>query len=59
MTINEPVRFVRNDFQNAWLTAMRRLVASHWELHNLAVHTRNPAVFAHTFPGRTEALAKT
>jgi len=59
MMINEPVQIVSDDFQNAWLEAVKRLMASHWEFRNLVVHIRNPGVFANAFHDRMEAFAKT
>jgi len=43
--INEPVCIVRDDFQNAWLEAVRRLMVSRWELRNLVVQVRKPDLF--------------
>lgn len=57
MMINEPVHIVSDDFQNAWLEVVRRLMASHWEFRNLVVHIRNTGVFAHTFHDRMDAFA--
>jgi len=56
--INEPHCIVSNDFQNAWLEAIRHLVTTHWELRNLVVHIKNPGVLDQSFHIRLEAFAK-
>jgi thymidylate synthase len=56
--INEPICVVSNDFQNAWLDAIRRLTDSHWELRNLMVQVRDPKVLDQSFHDKLEAFAK-
>jgi hypothetical protein len=56
--IDEPACIVHNDFQNAWLEVVRRLVISQWELRNLIVQVKNPSVLSQTFHDKMEAFAK-
>jgi hypothetical protein len=56
--INEPVRVVSDDFQNAWLEVVRQLMASHWELRNLIVQVKNPSTLDQMFHDKMEAFAK-
>ena len=43
MAINEPINIVSEDFQSAWLSVVRRLTRSNWELRNLIVQIKNPS----------------
>ena len=56
--INEPVSIVSNDFQNAWLEAITRLMDSRWDLRNLVVHVRNPEAFDQAFHYKMTRFAK-
>ena len=56
--INEPVLVVSNDFQNAWLEVVKRLMVSGWELRNIVVHINNPTVLDQAFHTKIEAFAK-
>jgi hypothetical protein len=56
--INEPVQIVEDDFQHAWLNAVRRLMSARWELRNLVVHIKNPTVMDQAFHQRVEAFAR-
>jgi len=56
--INEPVSIVSDDFQNAWLNAVRRLMNSCWELRNLVVQVRNPHALEQSLHDEVEAFAK-
>jgi len=56
--INEPVRIVSDDFQNAWLEVTKRLMVSNWELRNLVVQIKNPSVLDQVFQDKMEAFAK-
>lgn len=56
--INQPVCVVCDDFQKAWLEAVRQLMSSCWEVRNLVVHIRNPSVFDQTFHNKIEAFAR-
>jgi hypothetical protein len=55
--INEPVAFATDNFQQAWLNAVRLLMNSHWELRNLIVQVRNPALVDQEFHERIEEFA--
>jgi len=59
MVINEPVSVVNENFQNAWLEVVRRLVISQWELRNLIVHIKNPRILEQTFHDKINIFAKT
>ena len=56
--INEPVRVVSDDFQNAWLEVVKQLMASHWEVRNLIVQIKNPSMLDQTFHDKMDAFAK-
>jgi len=43
--INEPISLVHENFQEAWLTVVKKLMISNWELHNIVVQVRNPSRF--------------
>jgi len=56
--INQPVCVVCDDFQKAWLEAVRQLMSSCWEVRNLVVQIRNPSLFDQTFHDRIESFAQ-
>jgi len=56
--INEPVRVVCDDFQNAWLEVVKQLIASGWEVRNLIAQIKNPTVLDHTFHQKMEIYAR-
>jgi hypothetical protein len=56
--INEPVCVINDDFQNAWLGVINRLIDSRWELRNLVVHIKNPTRFDQAFHHKIETFAE-
>ena len=56
--INAPVTVVSDDFQKAWLEAVKRLMASRWELRNLVVQIKDPSVLGDPFHEKIEAFAE-
>jgi len=56
--INAPLTVVREDFQKAWLEAVRQLMASRWELRNLVVQIKDPRVLSQPFHQKIESFAK-
>jgi hypothetical protein len=56
--INEPVRVISDDFQNAWLEAIRQLMSCRWELRNLIVYIKKPTAFDQSFHNKMEVFAK-
>jgi thymidylate synthase len=56
--INEPVHIVSNDFQNAWLEAVKLLMGFNWEFHNLIVHIKNPLIFDQNFHDKINTFTK-
>lgn len=57
--INEPAQIVTDDFQSAWLKVVRHLITTHWEIRNLIVQIRNPALFDKTFHNKIDNFART
>jgi hypothetical protein len=56
--INEPVRVVCDDFQNAWLVVVRQLIASRCEVRNLIAQIKNPTVLDQAFHENMEIYAR-
>jgi thymidylate synthase len=56
--INEPISVVRNNFQAAWLEAVRQLMDSHWELRNLVIHIKDPSAMDQTFHQKIESFSR-
>ena len=55
---NEPVTIIAGDFQTAWLEAVGKLESSNWELSNLVVYIRDPAIVADGIHNRVTAFAE-
>ena len=56
--INEPVKVVAEDFQQAWLDVVRQLISSHWDLNNVVAHIRDVTAIDLNFHDRIESFAK-
>lgn len=57
--INAPLTIVCDSFQEAWLKAVRALIASQWELRNLVVQIRNPILLDQRFNDQVHEFART
>ncbi len=56
--INEPACVVTQDFQNAWLEVVKRLMSAHWELRNVVVHTKDSIAMDQGFHSKMESFAE-
>jgi len=56
--INEPVRIVTHDFQNAWLEVVKQLMSYHWEVRNLIVQIKDPSAIDQGFHDKMESFAR-
>jgi hypothetical protein len=56
--INEPISFVTNGFQEAWMSVVGRLMTSTWTLRNLTVQIRHPDLFEEDFHERVSDFSQ-
>jgi hypothetical protein len=56
--INEPISLTFDGFQEAWLNVVRLLVQSQWEVRNLVVQIRKPALLDQHLHERIAAFAE-
>ncbi len=56
--INEPINVLANDFQQAWLDAVKLLMTDHWERNNVVVHVKDVTVMDQRFHDTMESFAK-
>jgi hypothetical protein len=52
--INEPITITQDGFQHAWLDAVRLLMNYQWDIRNLIVQIRNPALINQEIHDRVE-----